>query len=171
MTPSQRQKTIIQDAFTKRVLHIFTALLKKEAIDKKKTFAECIGVNASHYNNIEQHVRNFPDNNEKREAAIHNLNKKYGVNPDYMRGKSQLQFTREPDKVARAVSQEAVAYNFRNKGEKSELIKSRDMYKNQAEVLEQFIQSLNLQEPLSEYLKKHKIDLTQPDTKPDKEAE
>lgn len=119
--------SMVQNAFTKRLLAVYTALIKKEAIGKKKDFAGCIDINLSHLNSIEKHERNYPKKKEDR--AIINLNEVYGVNPMYMRGTSETMFLVEPKPVERAVTLNTVMYNFNNVQEKKRLLSELEYYK------------------------------------------
>ena len=145
------------DDFTKRLLAVFRSLIKKQAIGTKTEFANAAGIKSlSQFNQIEKFERNYPDDTEKRAKARSGLLEKYGVNPDYLLGKSEKEFLREPEKVERAMKLKEVEYNFRDKKEKKAVVDELESLQSEVK---------QLRERLAKY---EKVD-PNPDTNSDKQ--
>jgi hypothetical protein len=126
---AMRNSTVI-DAFTTRLLAVFIDLVKREALETKKEFADVIDMQQSNFNLMERHTRNYPKDENKRALATANLLDVFGVNPAYMKGSEQSKmYLRTPQKKERAMIKDAVEFNFNHKNEKRKLIDERDHYK------------------------------------------
>jgi len=111
---------VVIDDFTNRLLTIAVELVKREAVWKKNELIEPMDIRHTTYNLIEKRERNFPK--EKRGICKKNLEEKYGVNPFYLDGKSNIMFLREPPKKERATKIDVVEMNFHRKSEKKKVL-------------------------------------------------
>lgn len=135
--PASYNREITIDKFTQRVQELYLDLVRRGAFAKKKHFTDALHVTASYFNFIEKNQRNYPDDENKKKLAKADLLDKFGVNPEYLDGRSDKKYLREPQRVETAPALEVVSINFRDKKEKQHVLEERDMYKKKYEECQQ----------------------------------
>jgi hypothetical protein len=94
-TPSIRQ-----DVYTERLLACFIQLVAKAAINKKNEFTELIGdekpMSLQQFSSLEVRRRNYPKDEQRRKAVGKRLFETFGINPQYLEGKTEQMFLFEP---------------------------------------------------------------------------
>jgi hypothetical protein len=135
-------KTIVRDDFTQKLINVHVALVKKDALGKKKDFADVLGITYAFWNHIEARRNNFPKDAEKRMAASKGLAKQYNVSTDYLLNSGPTMFTKEPSKVKEAVGERVAGIDFTNKAEKKKLLDELDAANKKIKDLEAQVKKL-----------------------------
>src|SRR5215217_9303750 len=92
---------IERDPFTERLLEVYQQLIVKDALGKKKHYTDAIKMTLTEFYQVEREMRNYPKDEIKRSQARINLLDKFGVNPNFITGKSKSMFIKEPEKVTK----------------------------------------------------------------------
>jgi len=87
---------LIQDIFSQRLVSCFAELVEANIINRKKIYSGIIKIAIAYFNQIERGERNYPKDETKRSEAVENLNKEWGINPDYINGISTKVFLKKP---------------------------------------------------------------------------
>jgi hypothetical protein len=129
--------SIRQDAYTERLLACLIQLVAKAAIGKKNEFTEHIGdekpMSLHQFSWIELRKRNYPKDEQRRKAVGMRLFEAFGINPQYLDGKSEKMFLREPKPIKRTNTLEHTPVEFHNKRQKAQLLIENEALKKEVE--------------------------------------
>jgi hypothetical protein len=140
MTTTHTSK-ITRDPFTEKLLEAFQQLVSVDGLSEKKEWAGKLGMLTQHWNSIESGRRNFPRDPERRAAVKQALFLAYGINPDFLDGKTSVVFRFKPEPAKRALGQRLSTLNFQNKAEKSKVLDELDRAHAAIRVLESILSS------------------------------
>lgn len=140
---SQQNKSIVLDTFTMKFLKVYTDLVAKRVVLKKKDMWSTIDMLHSNFNSLEKRERNFPEAKRMRARAA--LLEKFGVNPEYLDGRSEIMYVKEPEPVTETPVLEAVEFNFQNIAEKTKVLAELEHYKKLAEEQKAEIDALRIE--------------------------
>lgn len=151
-----RPGMIVQDQYTNRLINALIELVKRKAVRKKIDFVALLGKNdkpmsLNMFYQIETNKRNFPIDDQRRKLAAVRLFETFGINPDYLLGRSETVFLRDPIPVNEVVKKNSVQLEYYRKKDKETLLLENEelraensTLKTRVEHLERLLKSHNI---------------------------